>query len=73
MGSYKVVQQAVYWTAHNARAVAGGRTGDVDADDEGGDVDPRLFGASAEVLDTMIGRLKECSYQFRRLEEVVER
>lgn len=68
-----MVQQAVYWTAYNARTVAGGHTGDVDADYDGEDVDPRLFGASAEVLDTMIERLKGCSYQFGRLEEAAER
>lgn len=73
MKSYKMVQQAVYWVAYRARAVAGEHIADVDADNEGEQADPRLFGASSEVLDTMTRRLKECSYQFGRLEEAVER
>lgn len=69
-----MVQQAVYWAAYRApRAVTEGHMSDADADEERKEADPRLFGSSAEVLDTMTARLKECSYQFGRLEEAVER
>lgn len=68
-----MVQQAVYWAAYRAHAVAGGYMSQIDADNEGEEADPRLFGASADVVEAMTGRLKECSYQFGRSEEAVER
>lgn len=68
-----MVQQAVYWAAYSAHAVADGHSSDVEAATEGEEVDPRLFGASAEVLDWMTERLKDCSGQFGRLEEAVDR
>lgn len=74
MRSYRMVQQTVYGAAYSARAIAGGHSpSDIERGDEGEEVDPRLFGASPEVLDTMIERLKEYSSQFGRLGEAVDR
>lgn len=73
MRSYGTVQQAVYAAAYSARVITGGNSSDVEPGNVGEEVDPRLFGASAEVLDTIAGRLKEYSCQFGRLEEAVDR
>lgn len=68
-----MVQQTVYWAAYNARAVTGGHASKAQQNNESEEVDPRLFGASAEVVNMMASSLKECSSHFGRLEEAVER
>lgn len=67
-----ISQQTMFSEASNSGAVAGGSSRHVKAGDEA-EVDPRLSGASVEILKTMPRRIEECMSQFGRLEAAAER
>lgn len=73
MRSHRMVQQTVYGAAFRAIVFAGQHSSDAEPNSEIDKDDPKMFGASDEVLDTMTRRLKEYSCQFSRLEEAANR
>lgn len=69
-----MVQETAFSVEYGLCANAGEPpSGEAEHDSEEEEANPRTFVASAEALDTMTRRFKECVSQFGRLEGTVDR